>query len=301
MGHEHAGAKLRELAGHPDEHAVRHAARRHPPQRRAGEVADLDEAAFRQVGQQPHRGAFGAPAGREHDGVVVLRGGDVDRLHDRRAPRRGRERPHDAGGPEDRDAADDAETPVRGLARHDLAAGNADGAAQASGGEDLADGGGDHLPRHGVDGRAADGEPEPRLGHRADPVAGDEGDLAAVLAFQTDGQVRTVGHVRVVAGVLDDDRLGRPSVGGQLRAVDREAMTAAVGEADVDRVRRRRAGEQQRRGLRGGRGTRPGGPAAAQRSGAHLRGARQVGFAQVRAARAGFADVGRHGAARRNS
>ena len=111
VGHQDAAGELGELAGHADEDHLASGRRSTAcAQRRAGEVADLDEADLGQVGQQrawrPSRCArrcastsVGSPC------AAITR----HRLHDAGPPRRGGEGPDDAGGAEDRDAAEDAE------------------------------------------------------------------------------------------------------------------------------------------------------------------------------------------------
>jgi hypothetical protein len=61
VGHEDAARQLGELAGHADEDDVAQAVVDGLPQRRAREVADLDEADLGQVGQHPHRGLLVRP------------------------------------------------------------------------------------------------------------------------------------------------------------------------------------------------------------------------------------------------
>ena len=78
----------------------------------------------------------------------------------------------DAGGAEDRQAADDAETAVERLRRKRFAAGNGnldldvnlDAGGAAGRGGDLGDGVVDHAARHRIDGRLAGGRPEGRRG-----------------------------------------------------------------------------------------------------------------------------------------
>ena len=149
-------------------------------------------------------------------------------------------------------------------------------AAQVDG---LADGLGDHRAGHRVDGRAAQLEPEARLGDHAHAHAAVQLEARLAAPAHGGGQPRAVGHVGVVTGVLDHHghRLGwfdRAFVHG-------EADPLAGRQADLHGVLRLVCG--QRGGGRLGRGGRagPGGPAGAQRLLPHLRGPRQVGLAQL--------------------
>src|SRR5439155_2192192 len=72
----------------------------------------------------------------------------------------------------------------------------------------LADGLGDHRAGHRVDGRAAQLEPEARLGDHAHAHAAVQLDARLAAPAHGGGQPRAVGHVRVVAGVLDHHGLG---------------------------------------------------------------------------------------------
>ena len=108
---------------------------------------------------------------------------DIDAAVDRMDPGRAGIGDYDAGGAEDRQAADDAEPAVERLGGERLAAGDRDLdldiAARLGGGRDLGDGGGDHLARHRIDRGFARRNGEARPRHDADPFAGAEDDTAA--------------------------------------------------------------------------------------------------------------------------
>ncbi len=97
----------------------------------------------------------------------------VHGLYNARGPGGGRERAHDAGGSEDRDAPDDAEPGVGRLLGHLFAVRDAYYNAHASGVrvDDLAHGGGDHGSRGVVYRGSADRQAESGLGHGSNALA----------------------------------------------------------------------------------------------------------------------------------
>ena len=123
-------------------------------------------------------------------------------------PGRARIRHDDAGGAEDRQAADDAEPAVERFCRQRFAAGNRNldlGVGGAAGrGGDFGDGVADHAPRHRIDGGLARRHRQAGPRHRADAFAGAKRHAGArrAGAHRRDDQ-RAVGHVGIVAGVLD--------------------------------------------------------------------------------------------------
>ena len=124
----------------------------------ADEVAHVDQRDLRQAVELLHAG-LGARAGGAGD--VGQAGGarDFDAGMDRMNPSRARIGHDDAGGAEDRQAADDAEPAVERLRRQRFAAGNRNldvriGGAAGRGG-DFGDGVGDHAARHRIDGGLA--------------------------------------------------------------------------------------------------------------------------------------------------
>ena len=121
---------------------------------------------------------------------------------------------------------------VRRLPRALLAVGHGHDDAHPALADGVGDRAPDHRPRHRVDRRAADLEPEARLRHHADADAAVE--LVGVGPGDGRGQVRAVRDVGVVARVLDDDGLG--AVGRRRRSARRRSRPAARRAA-----RRRRA------------------------------------------------------------
>src|SRR5215217_6926134 len=104
-------------------------------------------------------------------------------------------------------------------------------------------------PRPGF-GRSPTPSPRPRL-----LVPGDAG-----------GDMRTVGHIRIVAGILDDDRLG-PTL-PYLAPLDLESHTpllALAGEPHLHPFLRLAADERRGGGFCGGGGAGSGGPAGPER------------------------------------
>ena len=281
VGHQHARGQLGELARHADEDDLLEVVLGRFAQRGAGEVAHLHEAHLRQLREELHGALLGAAAGAQHHRVLALGGQHRDRLLHAGPPGRGGERPDDAGGAEDRDAADDAEPGVGGLARHPLAVRYRDDHGDALGAQvdGLADGLGDHRAGHRVDGRAAQLEPEARLGDHAHAHAAVQLEARLAAPAHGGGQPRAVGHVGIVAGVLDHHR-HRLAL-AERALVDGETDPLAGRQADLHGVEH--LAGVQRGGGRLGRGGRagPGGPAGAQRLLPHLRRPRQVGLAQL--------------------
>ena len=196
----------------------------------------------------------------------------IDAAVDRVDPGRAGIRHHyDAGGAEDRQAADDAEPPIERAFGKPRAVLDADLDLDIPG-EPVATatnlvcylgyGGCDHAARHRIDGGLAGRHRQARPRHRPDPLAGPEGDAAAGRAGPHGRQhQRAVGDVGIVAGVLDDAR-GRGVVVAP-RERQRKCRALSARQRDLDRVRKD-AGEQRRIGGRGGGGrTGAGSPAAA--------------------------------------
>ena len=281
VGHQHARGQLGELARHAGEDDVAEVVLGRPAQRGAGEVAHLHEAHLRQLREELHGALLGAAAGAQHHRVLALGGQHRDRLLHAGPPGRGGERPDDAGGAEDRDTADDAEPGVGGLARHPLAVRDRDDDRDSALGQvdGLADGLGDHRAGHRVDGRAAQLEPEARLGDHAHAHAAVQLEARLAAPAHGGGQPRAVGHVGVVTGVLDHHGLGF----GLVRPCIRPRGSGPAGHPAGRPPRCAASRRVQRGGGRLGRGGRagPGGPAGAQRLLPHLRRPRQVGLAQL--------------------
>ena len=238
-------------------------------QRAADEVAHVDE---RRLGQVVHllHGGFRRGSGGRRDVLQAAGARDIDAAVDRMNPRRARIGNDDAGGAEDRQAADNAEAPVQRLLRERRAVRNGDlhldVARVAVRGGDLGDRRADHLARHGIDGGLAgrDGKAGPR--HRAHALARAERDAAPGRAgpYRREDQ-RAVGHVGIVARVLD--HAGRRHAVAARRGGEGEGRPLAARQRDLDRIGER-PGEQRGIGRLGsGRGASPGRPAPAERAG----------------------------------
>ncbi len=171
------------------------------------------------------------------------------------------------GGAEDGDAAGDAEPRVPGVLGHLLAALDSDG-DDGIAGHAMPHGNRLHRfahqpPWHGIDRRLADGNGQARLGDRADAAARAEAHAATRRpAPQLRQDQRAMGHVGIVARVLDDARACHAVA--QRLAGQGKARRFALGQGDGHGI-----GELagQERGIgrrRGGGGAGAGGPAAAQ-------------------------------------
>ena len=235
-------------------------------QHAADEIAHVDQRALGQVVVALDRG-FGGRSGCPGDMGQPGRPGDVDPAVDGVDPGGAGIGDDDPGRAEDRQAAEDAEPRIHRLFRQFLAAGNGnldlDIAGCIVGLRDFGDGGGDHLPRHRVDGRLARPDRQARLGHRADAGTGPETQPAFGPAYRGLDQC-AMGHVRVVAGILDD--CGRRRVRREFLARQHERGTVAARQRDRHRVFEG-SGQQGGIGRLGGcRGAGAGRPAALERS-----------------------------------
>ena len=145
----------------------------------------------------------------------------------------------DAGCPEDRQAADNAEPGVPCLAG-DFGAvlhGNRDGdvGAFAMGSAKRVDDLGHHGTRDGIDGRMARRNGQARLGDHADAVARMKLDAASGQRTAHGCAYRgAMGDVGIVARVLDDCRHGM--VGAKMLAGEGKGRLFALGQADGDGV-----------------------------------------------------------------
>ena len=165
-----------------------------------------------QAGQQRHGALLGPPAGAQHAPwsspcAASTRHG----LLDAGPPGRGGERADDAGGAEDRDAADDAEPRIGGLARHPLARPGTEMTTRTP-----------RRPRStasptacviiargtGLIAGPPTSRPRPGLVTTPTPTPPSSSSPGPARQRHRRGEVGAVGDVRVVARVLDDDRLG---------------------------------------------------------------------------------------------
>ena len=195
--------------------------------------------------------------------------GDFDAAVDRMDPRRARIRHDDAGGAEDRQAADDAEAAVEGFRRQRLAAGDRDfdlgiGRARHSLSH-FDDGVADHAARHRIDGGLTGRHRKAGPGHSANALAGAKAHAGAALA-RAHGRANQgpMGDIRIVAGVLDD-------AGGRGIVVlpcqgERKARPLAARQGHRDRIGEFAGHQRGEGGLGRRRGAGAGGPTPAQRA-----------------------------------
>ncbi len=95
------------------------------------------------------------------------------------------------------------------------------------------------LARHRIDRRFADGERQAGLGDGADAGTGAEHDAAAgCAASDTGNDGGAVGHVRIVAGVLDDAGFGK--VVAERLMCECERRLIALRQPDRHRIRENR-------------------------------------------------------------
>ena len=221
----------------------------------ADEVGALHDGRLRGA-ENVARGALAVAAGRQVHGAVTGGQGHVHLRQQRAHPGVLRLGDHAPGGAEHREPALDAETRVEGAQRRLLAAGDAHRDAHGALWQRLAHGGGDHAPRHRVDGRLAGRELQAGPGDGADPRAGGERDRVAVAGdLHLDHDGHAVGDVGVVARVLEHGRAG-PRSAEALQGLDRQGHRLAVRQRHGDRlaagaVRGAPAGQRRRRGLGG--------------------------------------------------
>ena len=183
-----------------------------------------------------------------------------------------RKRLHQAGGAQNRDAAQNPQPRVQGVAGQFLAPGHEDFHPQAQGpaGKNLLpdqfEAAADHAPGHRVDGRLAHRQGQPGFGHPADPGTAVEFDLclgpAIVQPPDPGADLGLIGDVRVVAGVLDHRGLApRPAAS---MIVQRDGQTAAAGQGNLHLLGARQIQQLPQGPLGRGRGRGAGGEALAQ-------------------------------------
>jgi len=178
---------------------------------------------------------------------------------------------HHACRAQHRQPAQDPEPGIQRLGREIGAARDRDGDDQiqrrgsAAFGRGVFERPADIAARTRIDRRLARRQRQAGPRHRADPDAGAEDEAGTGCALLDPAQNECpMGHVRIVAGILDDAGLG-PAF-AQHRPLDREARRIALGQADPD-LRREAAGQQRLIGGAGGSGGAGAGrPAAAQRA-----------------------------------
>ena len=117
-----------------------------------------------------------------------------------------------------------------------------------------------HLARHGVDGGLAGRDRQAGLGDGPHPLPGREGDSGAGRGLGARDHEAAMGHVGVVARVLDHARLG--PAGGGLGMGEREAGRLAARQGDGHGLGKGAAPQPLQRARQRRRGAGAGGPAA---------------------------------------
>jgi len=235
-------------------------------QHAADEIAHVDQGDVRQAVKLLHRG-FRRRSGRTGEVGDAACACHIDALIDGMNPGRAGIRDDDSGRAQDRKAADDAQTRAERARRQGLSARNRDlhlDVESVTCTSDFRDRFADHLTRHWIDRGFARRNRQAGTRHRADAFPGSEDNTGAWRGF-SDGREhqRAMGHVRVVAGILDDAGGGGMSV--LPREGKRERGALAFRQSHFHGIRKF-PGEQRRVG---GLGRRSGacarGPTSAQR------------------------------------
>ncbi len=239
--------QLGQLADHARQGHLADAVLARPVQRVSGELAHLHEGHVGQRREPRARIRFAAPAGAEHQVGDAVGSRDVDRLLHTRPPRRRGERLDDPRGAEDAGHGDDdLHAPPGRLVRQRL------------GHRRL-----DHRAWDRVDGRAADRQAQARLGDHADADAAVQAQsLPGRQPGHRRGEVRAVGDVGVVAGVLDHHG-ARPALAAR-RLGDVEGVLEARGQRDGGGVAWSAVDQVEAGGARRSRAAGAGGEAGAQ-------------------------------------
>ena len=192
---------------------------------------------------------------------------DIDAGTDRVDPGRTGIRHDDAGGAENRQAADYAQSCVEGLRRKRLAARNGKfdfgvGSAPSDQGS-LGNGVGDHTARHRIDRRFAWRDWKSGERDRADTHSGAKDDAATERA-EPHGRADecAMRYVGIVAGVLD--HAGGRRVVIDARHGERKTRPLAARQRHLDRVGKFAGHERGESRLRRRGGASAGGPAPAQ-------------------------------------
>ena len=223
----------------------------HFDQRRLGQIIERADRAFRRGASR--RGDMRNGAGARHvdPAMNAIDPGGTGIGHD------------DAGRPQHRQAADNAEPSVERMLRHLLAAGNGNLDQRVSLDAKLPRRLGEVFPHHRardrIDRGFADGERQTGPRHDADALPPPEGYAGARRIARDPGENgRAMRHVGIVARVLDDAGLGE--IGAQFELTQREGDALAGGQRDFDRIGRRPAmqrDESRPRRRRGAGASRP--------------------------------------------
>ncbi len=234
----------------------------------ANEIAHIDECGLRQAIELLYR-CFRTRAGRARDQGMAGGTRDIDAAANGIDPRRAGIGHDNAGGPEDREASDDAEPQVERLLRERFAARDCkldlDIAAAARRRRDFCDGLAQHRPRHRVDRGLAwrNGKPCARDGAHALSGTKDDACSRAPGAHRRQHQ-RAMGDIGIIAGILD--HTGGCAMRLQARDGKGKRRPLAARQRYLDRIGKF-AGKQRRiGGLRGRGGAGSGGPAPAKRT-----------------------------------
>ena len=236
-------------------------------QHAADEVAHVDQRRIAEAVERLDRG-LGGRSRRAGHVIEPERPGDIDAAMDRVDPGRAGIGYDDAGRPENRETADDPEAPVERPFREFLP--TRDGDLDLGVGRDterrrrLADGGPDHGAGDRVDGRLAGRDREARPRHSADAFArAEQHSHAGGRRPYGHDHKGAMGHVRVVARVLDDARAREACAAFGER--QREGRPLSARQRDGHRIGECARMQRLERGPRRRRRAGTCGPAAAQR------------------------------------
>ncbi len=210
MGLGHGQGRLDQLGPHPGQVDTAKTLAGRGRERIVQVIAHHHQRLLRQ-GEPPLYRGLGGAAGGEHHLVQAGGPGHPQARLDGVGPGLGRHGPDNAGGAEDGQPADHAQPPVQGLFRKYLAVAHKNthfdapftGAALDQG---LGHGRADHPPRHRVDGRLAHCHRQAGLGDHAHARTVPEHDRLTprfVQPARLGTDLRAVGHVRVIARILD--------------------------------------------------------------------------------------------------
>ncbi|VTR65843.1 hypothetical protein DESC_370212 [Desulfosarcina cetonica] len=223
------------------------------------EVADLDKGHLGQVRPEGLGEALAAAAGGQHQTVDAGSLGHVHGFFDGGHIGVMGHGPHDAGGAQNRDAADHTQTGVEGFAGQALSLGHenlhVDIPIRGMACRYFLDAVDDHGPWAWGDGRLTGFDLESRQGYPTHTdTAGDAYGWRAGRRFQahTRADLGTVGSVRVVAGILDD-RAGGRNVVFPLTPVHADGCGGAGQKPDRHGFGRLAGKEQEKGRLGGGR------------------------------------------------
>ncbi|MNZ86962.1 hypothetical protein D3C78_1058080 [compost metagenome] len=193
----------------------------------------------------------------------------VDALVDRGDVGSTGKRPDDAAGAEDRQAAKNAQARVHGFECQCLAVLDIDRDLETAAVAEFVGQSSqvfaDHFAWHRIDRGFADAQHQPGPGHGAYAKSGLEARPRFAAQTHLGIEQGTVGHVRIVTGVLEGSRFG--AVLGEAAEFQTHRHLFALGQYDFHRIGRRASQQQARGGEAGSRGAAAGGQAAAQGGG----------------------------------